>query len=209
MFSAKLWVLGGMSLSIATAQSLTIVNSDFSAVAVRCGDGWAYQSALGGNCEGSNGLGAQQNFNVEAGIGWTFNPRSEKLPGGDGITAPNTDFEPPPFTGLPFSAAALLQDQSVIFQKIDGFVPGIYKLTFYLGSRYSNSGSCCNGNQTVLATLDGNAIGLWKLVSFTPFTLRTAVFKVATAGSHILAFTGTAPEDNTAFFSGVNIEPVK
>jgi len=65
-----------------------------------------------------------------------------------------------------------------------------------------------HGNQTVVATLDGNAIGLWKLVSFTPFTLRTAIFKVATGGSHILAFIGLATLDNTAFFSGVSIETV-
>ncbi|MGA2591784.1 MAG: hypothetical protein ABSH32_17875 [Bryobacteraceae bacterium] len=214
MSFTKLSLLGGITLSIAAAQSLTVVNSDFSAVAVRCSTGYAYQSAMGGNCAGSNGFGPQQNFNFEAGIGWTFSLSydAQPNPGGAGITEPsppNSGFETPPFTGLPFSQAALLQSQSVIFQRISGFVAGqIYKLTFYLGSRYDDSGQS-QGNQTVLATLDNVPIGVWKLVSFTPFTLRTAVFKVATGGSHILAFRGTVTNPSTAFFSDVSIEAVQ
>jgi len=192
MFLTRLCLLGGLALSIAAAQSLTIVNPNFSAVAVKCSTGFAYQSLRGGNCAGSNsnGFGPQQDFNFEAGIGWSFSPGYDVQPnpGGSGITGPNNAFNPPPFTGLPFSQAAMLQNQSVIFQKIDGFVAGQkYKLTFYLGSRYNDIGQEM-GTQNVLATLDNVPIGFWALANFTPFTLETAVFKVSTGGSHTLTF---------------------
>jgi hypothetical protein len=203
-------IAGVLTLSVARADSLTVVNPDFSAVPVQCSGGYAYQSTIGGNCEGSNSLGPEQNFDAAPGIGWIFAPHPplNATNYGDGITGPNTLFDPPQFTELPFGYAAFLQSRGgTIAQKIDGFVPGqVYVLRFYLGSRYAEG--CCGGNQMVLATLDGNAIGLWKLVSFTPFSPRTAVFKVATGGSHVLAFTGLATLDNTAFFSGVSIETV-
>jgi len=105
MFFTKLWLLGGISLSIAVAQPLTIVNSDFSAVPVQCSNGIAAQSYMGGTC--TSGGNEQQDFNGAVGIGWTF----ESLPGdanpsahdSDGMTDPNTIFDPPSFTGLPFS----------------------------------------------------------------------------------------------------------
>jgi hypothetical protein len=199
-------LVGTLTLSIASADSLTIVNPDFAAVRIQCNNGYAYQAEKGGNCEGPNE--PQQDFNAEAGIGWAFRPFSTNTSGaGDGITgATETAFQPPPFAGLPFSYAALLQGPtSVILQKIDGFVAGgSYVLTFYLGSRYASG--CCDGNQTVVATLDDKPIGAWKLVSFTPFALQTAVFRADSAGPHVLAFWGTVQGDHTAFLSGVGIE---
>ncbi|MGA2592597.1 MAG: hypothetical protein ABSH32_22020 [Bryobacteraceae bacterium] len=204
---AAMLLLGALTLSVASAESLTIVNPNFSAVAVQCSSGWAYESYMGGNCES---VGPEQDFNSEVGIGWRFATGTYESYG-SGITNANTSFNPPPFTGLPFSQAAIVQGsgavRAAIAQKITGFLPGqVYKLTFYLGSRYADG--CCDGNQTVLATLDGKPIGFWKLVSFTPFTLRTAVFRGGSGLSHILEFSGQSEGDHTAFFSDVGIETV-
>lgn len=194
-------MLGALTLSIACADSLTIVNPNFSAVSVQCSNGYAYQSFMGGNCAGP--LFTQQDFNSGLGIGWTFT----YLPagaGGTGVTGPNTAFYPPPFTGLPFSRAAFLQgSNATLSQTIAGFVPrGLYTLSFYLGSRYSSS---FDGNQTVQVTIDSQVIGSWNLVSFTPFTLQTVAFSVAHGGSHTLKFAGAVSGDHTAFFSGLSI----
>jgi hypothetical protein len=91
---------------------------------------------------------------------------------------------------------------AAIEQTIPGFVlGGQYTLSFYLGSRYGR------GDQTVEALLDGQVIGTWNLVSYTRFTLQTVPFSVATGGSHVLTFAGTAcGGDHTAFFSGVSIQ---
>jgi hypothetical protein len=114
-------------------------------------------------------------------------------------------FNPPPFAGLPFSQAAILQNRSLILQKIAGFIPGqAYKLTFCLGSRYRKGTS--NGNQIVVATLDNNPIGVWRLTDATPFTLMTAAIQVASRETHILAFEGavqgTTTTSSTAFLVG-------
>jgi hypothetical protein len=202
MFLTKLCLLGGLALSIAAAQSLTIVNPDFSAVAVQCSGGYAYQSYMGKTCAGPPA--PEQDFNAAPGIGWTFLPAGPNSIGEDGITAANTAFNPPPFTGLPFTYAAFLQGPgSIISQKIDGFLPGRYRLSFYLGSRYASGIS--GGNETVLVTVDNRLIGVWPLASRTPFTLRTAIVNVATSGSHILTFRGASAGAETAFFSGVSI----
>jgi hypothetical protein len=154
--TTKLYFLGALTLSIASADSLTVVNPNFSTVAVQCSDGTAYQS-VGGNCETPDFL--QQPFNTSVGIGWQFAaiPRGG---GGDGLTEPNSTFEPPPFTGLPFSQAILLQgDKARVWQTLVGFIPGVqYTLSFYLGSRYT-SGSY-DGNQTVEAIIDGQPVTL-------------------------------------------------
>jgi hypothetical protein len=201
--AAATLLLGALRLPVASAESLPVVNPNFSTVAVECSGGWAYQSDPGGTCESEF---PEQDFNTEVGIGWTFAPWHEALVG-TGVTGPNTGFDPPPFTGLPFDTAALLQEQSVIFQEIPGFVLGqTYKLTFYLGSRYNSGVS--DGNQTVLVKLDEKPIGFWKLVSFTPFTLRTVLFTADSAGPQVLEFLGTIHGDHTAFFSGVSIVSV-
>jgi hypothetical protein len=137
-------------------------------------------------------------------MGWTFAPVSNRL--GAGLTNPNTVFEPPPFTGLPFSVAAFLQGNTAAFgQTITGFVPGgIYTLNFYLGSRYTYGGY--SGNQTVEATIDGRVVGTWALTSNTPFTPQTVSFNVGSGGSHILEFLGTTSGDETAFVSEVSLE---
>jgi hypothetical protein len=201
---AKVFVLGAFALSLACAQSVNIVNPDFAAVAIQCSAGFAYEPAIGMGTNCANG--PYQKFNGVPGIGWTFTPHTSNVEHGDGITGAGTAFMPPPFTGLPFAYAAFLQTKGSITQMIDGFVPGMtYVLSFYLGSRYANGPYA--GNQTVAATIDGHMIGVWALTSFTPFTLRTAVFKVPSGTSHILTFRGESTADNTAFLSGVSIAP--
>ena len=72
---------------------VSITNPDFSAVPVVCGGDYAYQ-IFGGNCASAD---PQQDFNSTAGFGWTF-----LSPGGNGLTKPNTGFNPPSFSGMPF-----------------------------------------------------------------------------------------------------------
>jgi hypothetical protein len=173
-----------------------IVNSDFGAVPIICGIGYAYQ-AFGGDC---SSVPPQQPFNSTPGFGWTF-----LVQGGNGLTAPNSPFNPPSFSGLPFTQAAFLQNaNSSVSQAVGGFVAGSYTLSFYLGSRY-DSGGGDDGDQTVAALIDGSVIGTWALTSFTPFTLETASFTVSTDGSHTLEFMGLNPGDHTAFLSDVSI----
>jgi hypothetical protein len=201
--AVSLFLLGALVASIASAGSLVIVNPNFSAVVVQCSGDFAYQSS-GGNCSSPS---PEQDFNGEAGIGWIFSSYESGTDStGAGLTGPNTVFDPPSLTGLPFSQAALLQNNLTgpISQTIAGFVPGgKYTLSFYLGSRYANG--CCDGNQSVQATIDNQVIGTWNLTSFTPFTLETVSFTVAEGGSHTLAFAGLASGDHTAFFSGVSL----
>jgi hypothetical protein len=200
--AAKVSVLGALALSSVRAQSINIVNSDFSAVPVQCSEGYAYQAKAGGSCTGST---IEQDFNSAPGIGWTFLPATIHTIGEDGITGPNTAFNPPSFTGLPFSQAALLQGpRSAISQKLEGFVSGRYKHSVYLGSRYGSGTS--SGTQTVLVTLDDQLIGVWPLQSFTPFILKEAFFS-ATTGPHVLTFRGVVASASSAFFSGVSIAP--
>jgi hypothetical protein len=188
--------------SVAFADVVPITNPDFSAVPVVCGGHYAYQIS-GGDCASAN---PQQDFNGTAGFGWALSSL-----GGDGLTGPNTKFNPPSFTGLPFAQAAFLQgSNSAISQTIDFSVSGAYSLSFYLGSRYANcAGPPCltnyDGNQTVEALIGGNVIGAWALTSFTPFTLENADFLVGGAGPQILKFEGIAPGDHTAFLSDVKI----
>src|SRR5271157_1853123 len=184
--------------SVAFAAGLPIVNPNFSVPAIACGGNYAYQ-AFGGDCNGP--LVPQQDFNASAGFGWTFISGN-----GNGLTGPGTAFNPP--SNIAFYQAAFLQgDGASVSQSIPGFVAGQeYQLSFYLGSRY-NSG-CCDGNQTVEALIDGNVIGTWSLVSFTPFTLTKVDFSVATGGSHTLDFVGLANYDSTAFITQTAIDPV-
>lgn len=164
----KICVLGVLTLSAVSADSLTVVNANFGNVAVECNPGYAYESTMGGNCESP---GPQQAFNNGFGMGWNIAPDE-----GAGLTNPSTNFEPPPFTGLPFSVAAFLQGSTPgLGQTITGFVPGgLYTLGFYLGSRYTYGGY--NGNQTVEAVIDGQVVGTWALTSNTPFALQTVPF---------------------------------
>jgi len=197
--SRIVWMLCAITIcrSGSFASSLPILNPDLSAVPILCGGGYAYQ-AFGGNC-GSDP--PQQNFNGSPGFGWKFG-----LVAGNGLTGPNTAFQPPDFTGLPFSQAAFLQDKgSELSQTIGGFdAGGSYLLSFYLGSRYYSGG--VDGNQTVEALIDGDVIGTWTLTSFTPFTLEAAAFAVNSGGDHTLEFLGLIAGDHTAFLSGVAID---
>jgi hypothetical protein len=196
----KLWLLCALVCFGSTlfAASLSVVNPDFSAVAITCGGNYAYQSS-GGDCSGPSV--PQQDFNGAAGFGWTFNSGS-----GNGLTGPGTAFNPP--TNLAFYQAAFLQgNANFVYQSVPGFVAGQeYQLSFYLGSRYASG--AFDGNQTVQALLDGVAIGTWNLVSFTPFTLETVDFVATTGGSHTLEFAGLAAGDHTAFLTQTSIDPI-
>jgi hypothetical protein len=204
---AAMLLLGTPTLSSASGQSIAIVKPNFSAVPVQCSTGYAYQESPGGSCVDSTSDGPQQDFNYKAEMGWLFAPHNNTSTDTyrDGVTGPDTSFNPPSFTGLTFTQAAFLQGPSIILQKIYGFVSGQqYTLSVYLGSRYAEG--CCDGNQTVLVKLDDKPIGEWKLASFTPFTLQTVVFTADTSGPHFLIFEGIAQGDHTAFFSGISIE---
>ena len=186
-----------MTASVALGEPV-IVNFDFGAVPVVCGQGYAYQT-LGGDCAS---IPPQQDFNNAPGFGWTF-----ITAGGSGLTGPNSAFDPPSFGGLPFSQAVFLQGNgNPISQSIGGFsAGGNYTLSFYLGSRYRSG--LTDGNQTVEALIDGNAIGSWALTSFAPFLLEDATFTISTGGSHTLEFLGLNSGDHTAFLSDVSITP--
>jgi hypothetical protein len=180
----------------------TIVNFDFGAVRILCAADYAYQASPT-NCELR--LAPQQDFNSAPGFGWTVSGGYTAFCCGSALTGPNTSFQPPPFDGLPFTQAVALQGKNrTVTQLVGGFTAGNYTLSFYLGSRYN---SCCgyDGNQTVVASIDGNKIGTWALTSFTPFTLQTAKFTVSTNGSHKLEFRGINYCDCTAFLSYVVI----
>ncbi len=179
-----------------------IVNANFGAVLINCGGGdpfykYAYQGTDGCNNQ-------SQDFNSAPGFGWTLGLTHAQYQG-SGLTGPDTNFNPPPFDGLPFTQAVFLQqDNSSVSQDISGFAAGSYTLSFYLGSRYHEGGGY-DGDQTVEALIDGNVIGTWYLTSFTPFTLRFLTFTVDTGGDHTLEFMGINAGDHTAFLSGVNI----
>ena len=187
---------------------INIVNFDFGAVPIACSWGYAYQGAE--TACGAYGY-PTQNFDQSPGFGWIMGGVASRhlaptsLEGGAGLTGPNTIFYPPSFDGMPFHQAVLLQDVgSFVWQRLAGFNAGTYTLSFYLGSRYID---CCgyDGNQTVVALIDGTPIGSWALSSYTPFTLKTVTFTVSTGGNHTLSFMGTKPGDHTAFLSYVTI----
>lgn len=175
----------------------TVIDADFSVVPITCGSGFAYQIPTG--------VGCQQGFNGAPGVGWTLT-----IENGIGLTAPNTIFNPPAFTGMPFGQALFLQGgPTSAFQSVGGFNAGTnYVLSFYLGSRYRRD-SLVDGTQTVEAMVDSTVIGTWALASFTPFTLEQASFAVPTSGAHTLEFDTINSGDHTVFLSGVSIsQPV-
>jgi len=195
MKGRPLWVVCAVLMMVsASFATPTIVNHDFGAVPIVCGQGYSYQ-AFGGDCTGP--LVPQQGWSGTPGFGWNLALY------GDGLTGPNTTFNPPSFGALPFSQAVFLQGISWAFQDVGGFTAGNYVLSFYLGSRYYSGPF--DGNQTVKALIDGNVIGTWTLTSFTPFALENAAFTVSTGGSHRLEFDGMNLGDHTAFVSDVSI----
>jgi len=194
-------------IAASASGQINIVNFDFGAVRITCGNDYAYQGAVTAcNAYGYN----TQNFDQSPGFGWIMGGHAARqlaptsLEGGAGITGPNTIFFPPPFDGLPFNQAVFLQDiGGFVWQEVGGFTAGTYTLSFYLGSRHEY-----DGTQTVVALIDGTPIGTWSLTTGTPFTLETARFTVSTGGNHTLAFMGMNPGDHTAFLSYVVITPV-
>jgi len=197
-----------LAIAAGAFAQINIVNFDFGAVTIACPNGYAYQAPLAA-CPYT---GPTQNFDQSPGFGWVLGGMISPLAGvrlpygGSGLTGPNTVFYPPSFSGLPFTQAVFLQDTGTfVWQQINGFSAGTYTLSFYLGSRFID---CCgyDGNQTVVALIDGNVIGSWAMSSYTPFILRTVNFTVS-SGSHALQFMGTRPGDHTAFLSYVVISP--
>ncbi len=209
-FRTFLIVLSILITTPAAFAQINIVNFDFGAVRIACSNGYTYQAPLGA-CPY---VGPTQNFDQSPGFGWILGgflsvPSEHVSFRGVGLTGPDTVFYPPPFTGLPFSQAVFLQGSSAfVWQSVGGFSAGTYTLSFYLGSRYID---CCgyDGNQTVVALIDGSPIETWALTSYTPFTLDTATFTVSTSGNHTVQFMGTNPGDHTAFLSYVVITPAE
>jgi len=140
------------------------------------------------------------------GIGWLLPPPNDS-DGGPGLSGPDTIFFPPPFDGLPFNQAVILQDAyPFVWQAVSGFTAGNYTLSFYLGSRYS---TLYDGNQTVQALIDDQVIGTWALSSYTPFTLQAAPFAITIDGTHSVEFRGINHGDHTAFVSYAVITPTE
>lgn len=96
-----------------------IVNPNFGAVLITCGGNYAYQ--------GTGGCGnVAQDFNSAPGFGWTLSTTHDQYWYGPGLTGPNTNFNPPPFDGLPFTQAVFLESGSSVSnpsvsQDISGF----------------------------------------------------------------------------------------
>jgi hypothetical protein len=177
------------------ADTLNVVNGDFSAVPVACGSGYAYQTfEAGGNCSGPTA--PEQDCNSAPTIGWTFD--------GSGLTGPSTAFNPPDFDGL-FTQAALLQgSDSSISQSVAGFVDTEdYTASFYLGSRYNDPPT--DGNQTVSVLIDNVLVDQYTLTSYTPFALITTDQFTVTTGSHTLTIEGSTDNDHTAFVSDISV----
>jgi len=210
MFSfSKAFVLAAVVVVLAaTCCGQTIVNFDFGAVPVQCsGWGFTYQGA-----QLTCNYPVTQNFDNSPGFGWimgsTIATAGSPSNTGAGVVAPDGFICPPSFDGLPFHQAALLQNVgSFIWQAVGGFNPGSYTLSFYLGSRCP--AGWWDGEQTVVALVDGVAIGTWNLTNSAPFTLQTATFSVNTGGTHIVEFMGTRAGDHTAFLSYVTIAPTR
>ncbi len=199
-------------VAVSAFGQVNIINFDFGAVPVQCSSwGFAYEGPVL-QCASDP---ASQNFNAAPGFGWILGgdvsvpavPPGIHANSGSGLTGPDTLFFPPPFNGLPFNQALFLQDTgSFAWQSVGGFSAGTYTLSFYLGSRFID---CCgyDGNQTVVALIDGAPVGTWALSSYTPFTLETVNFTVSAGASHAVEFMGTNPGDHTAFLSYVTIAP--
>jgi len=195
-------LLSSILILTANAVGQTVVNFDFGSVRIACSNGYAYE----GPVLACPYAGPSQNFNASPGFGWILATRisqcchpQQSLDGGPGLTGPGTIFYPPPFDGLPFSQAVILQDAyTFVWQAVSGFTAGNYTLSFYVGSRYS---TLYDGDQTVEALIDGHVIGTWALSSYTPFTRETAPFTVTTGGTHTLEFRGVNHGDHTAFVS--------
>ena len=96
-----------------TSWGQTMVNFDFGAVRIACSNGYAYEGPVL-SCPYA---GPSQNFNGSPGFGWILGTvlagccrPQMTLDGGPGLSGPDTIFFPPPFDGLPFNQAVILQD---------------------------------------------------------------------------------------------------
>jgi hypothetical protein len=139
---ARALLLSAMLILAASAfGQVNIINFDFGAVLVQCGNGYAYQGAVTSCPYGYN----TQDFDQSPGFGWILGEVAARqlaptsLEGGSGITGPNTIFYPPSFTGLPFNLAVFLQDRGGFVWQAVNFAAGSYTLSFYLGSRCAAS----------------------------------------------------------------------
>ncbi len=201
---SRVMLLSILLIPAVAASQVNIVNFDFGAVRISCGNDYAYQGAVISCPYGYN----TQDFDQSAGFGWILGQVAARqlaptsLEGGSGLTGPNTIFFPPSFSGLPFNQAVFLQDRGGFVWQTVNFAAGSYTLSFYLGSRCEY-----DGNQTVEALIDGQVVGTWALSSCTPFNLETASFTVRNGGNHTVEFLGMNSGDHTAFLSYVTITP--
>uniref|UniRef100_Q025C5 Ice-binding protein C-terminal domain-containing protein n=1 Tax=Solibacter usitatus (strain Ellin6076) TaxID=234267 RepID=Q025C5_SOLUE len=130
--------------------------------------------------------------------GWTFTSNTGLAAQGSGFNVPST----PDGT----QAAFLQGNGGTVSQSIGGFDSSfLYTLNVWVGTR--SSSGCCTGDAGVSFFVDGVQIGTTGiLTSFTPFTLYTIPFTVATSGAHTLALTNVSlPGDNTSFVDDVSI----
>jgi hypothetical protein len=130
--------------------------------------------------------------------GWAFTPNA-------GLAAQGSAFNVPPNPPDGPQAAFLQGNGATVSQSIDGFDPSmLYTLNIWVGTRYNSD---TNGNAGVSFFIDGVQIGTTGILpSFTPFTLYTIPFTVATGGAHTLALTNVSDAgDHTSFVDDVSI----
>jgi len=130
--------------------------------------------------------------------GWTFTPDA-------GLASPGSAFNVPS-TPDGTQAAFLQGNGATVSQSIGGFDSSfLYTLNIWVGTRFA--GGSYTGDAGVSFFIDGVQIGTTGiLTSFTPFTLYTIPFTVATSGAHTLSLTNVSnPGDNTSFVDDVSI----
>ncbi|MFH0922241.1 MAG: FlgD immunoglobulin-like domain containing protein, partial [Fibrobacterota bacterium] len=92
-----------------------------------------------------------------------------------------------------------LQDQCTVSQTVT-FAEGSYCVVFKAAKRTSYGGI-----QSFDVSFDGNIIGTFAPTSGMFVICSTGIF-AASAGEHLIAFTGTTSGDNTAFIDAVHIK---
>src|SRR5271165_7566261 len=99
-------LLAILTIPASALAQINVVNFNFGAVPIVCGQGYAYQMGQVTGCV-HKFVWPMQDFNSTPGFGWTLSGLLATQ-GGSGLTGPNTSFLPPPFGGLPFTQAVAL-----------------------------------------------------------------------------------------------------
>jgi hypothetical protein len=125
-----------------------------------------------------------------AGVGWTFTSTSGIQGNGSAWGAASAP------DGV---QTAFIQGTSSFSQKLH-LNAGNYTLSFQAARRW-----CCDSPLTepVAVSMDGVQIGNLVAPGSTSFAPFSIAFSLATTGVHTLAFTGTDPQDKTAFIDAV------